>query len=405
MRMKAIVGVFGLAALLTACTATNSPSPSASTATPTSSTGTAVGTDPCPAGTSSELGLCLSDDAISAELAGILRSQFEADELSAVIAGVWHDGQPVLFGALGESMPGVPATPDMHHMLGNLSTPMLTTALLQQVEAGALSLDDRVSTWYPQLLGADAVTIEMLLHNTAGYSQFTGQEDFLAALYADPFRVWTVDEIIAIGTAQGPLFPPGTDWMFSDTNSAVLVGILAQASGTPVAELIQTGILDPLGMHDTTVARDGNWPQPVLQGYDGERGVWENVTHWNPSWAHFAGGIGSNAEDVATFLDALGSGELLSPEFHDVQFAPTIVGIGTNTADKYWAMGFLVLNGWMFMNPGIPGYTGAGGTLPDEGWTMVIYTTPSQATDPAKLSASDIFAEFTKVVSPDHSLL
>ena len=346
----------------------------------------------------------MSDDEISAELAGILRSQFEGDELSAVIAGVWHDGQPVLFGALGETMPGVPATPDMHHMLGNLSTPMLTTALLQQVEAGALSLDDRVSTWYPELLGADEVTIEMLLHNTAGYSQFTGQEDFLAALYANPFRVWTVDEIIDIGTAQGPLFPPGTDWGFSDTNSAVLVGILAQASGTPVAELIQTGILDPLGMHDTTVARDGNWPQPVLQGYDGERGVWENVTYWNPSWAHFAGGVGSNAQDVATFLDALGSGELLTPEFHDVQFAPTIVGIGTNTADKYWAMGFLVLNGWMFMNPGIPGYTGAGGTLPDEGWTMVIYTTPSQATDPAKLSASDIFAEFTKVVSPDHAL-
>ena len=404
MRMTAIVGVFGLAALLTACTATTSPSPSGSTATPTSSTGTAVGTDTCPAGTSLELGLCLSDDAISAELAGILRSQFEGDELSAVIAGVWHDGQPVLFGALGETMPGVPATPDMHHMLGNLSTPMLTTALLQQVEAGALSLDDRVSTWYPELLGADEVTIEMLLHNTAGYSQFTGQEDFLAALYANPFRVWTVDEIIDIGTAQGPLFPPGTDWGFSDTNSAVLVGILAQASGTPVAELIQTGILDPLGMHDTTVARDGNWPQPVLQGYDGERGVWENVTYWNPSWAHFAGGVGSNAQDVATFLDALGSGELLTPEFHDVQFAPTIVGIGTNTADKYWAMGFLVLNGWMFMNPGIPGYTGAGGTLPDEGWTMVIYTTPSQATDPAKLSASDIFAEFTKVVSPDNAL-
>lgn len=360
--------------------------------------------DPCPAGTSSELGLCLADDAISAELAGILRSEFEADELSAVIAGVWHDGRPVLLGALGESMPGVPATPEMHHMLGNLSTPMLTTALLQQVEAGALSLDDRVSAWYPQLPGADAVTIEMLLHNTAGYSQFTGQQDFLAALYADPFRVWTVDEIIAIGTAQGPLFPPGTDWMFSDTNSAVLVGVLAQASGTPVAELIQTGILDPLEMRDTTVARDGNWPQPVLHGYDGERGVWEDVTHWNPSWAHFAGGVGSNAEDVATFLDALGSGDLLSPDFHDVQFAPTIVGTGTNTADKYWAMGFLVLNGWMFMNPAIPGYTGAGGTLPDEGWTMVIYTTASQATDPAKASATDIFVEFTKVVSPDHSL-
>jgi CubicO group peptidase (beta-lactamase class C family) len=167
---------------------------------------------------------------------------------------------------------------------------------------------------------------------------------------------------------------------------------------------MQTGILDPLEMDDTTLARDGDWPQPVLHGYDGERGVWEDVTYWNPSWAHFAGGTGSNAADVAVFLDALGSGELLSDEYHELQFAPTTAGIGTNTDDQYWAMGFLVVNDWVFMNPGIPGYYGAGGTLPDEGWTMVVYTTASQRTDPAVATATEIFRQFTSVVSPAHSL-
>lgn len=395
-----MAGVIGLACalLLSACTvAASDPAPSLTRdAEPTA--------DACLSGTTLQGGLCLAGDEVSEELAGILRAEFEADALSAVIAGVWHDGEPVLFGALGDSMPGIAATPDMHHMLGNLSTPMLTTALLQQVQAGVLDLDDTVATWYPEVPAADTVTVEMLLHNTAGYSQFTGQADFLADLYADPFRVWEIDEIIDIGTAGGPLFEPGTDWMFSDTNSAVLVGILAKATGTPVADLMQTGILDPLEMNDTTLARDGDWPQPVLHGYDGERGVWEDVTYWNPSWAHFAGGTGSNAADVAVFLDALGSGELLSDEYHELQFAPTTAGIGTNTDDQYWAMGFLVVNDWVFMNPGIPGYYGAGGTLPDEGWTMVVYTTPSQRTDPAVATATEIFRQFTSVVAPAHSL-
>jgi len=395
--MMRIACVLGFVVLLAACTAMPAPSP-------TASEGSVLDLDGCPSGTSLQDGLCLSGDEVSEELAGILRSQFEASKLSAVIAGVWHDGKPVLFGALGESMPGVPATPDMHHMLGNLSTPMLTTALLQQVEAGMLELDDTVSKWYPDLPAADTITVEMLLHNTAGYSQFTAQDDFLADLHADPFRVWTIDEIIAIGTEQGTLYEPGTDWMFSDTNSAVLVGLLAKATDTPVEQLIQTGVLDPLGMDDTTLARDGNWPQPVLQGYDGERGVWENVTHWNPSWAHFAGGTGSNAEDVGLFLDALGSGELLSSEYHEIQFAPTTVGIGTNTAQQYWAMGFLVVKDWVFLNPTIPGYMGGGGTLPSEGWTMVVYTTPSQASDPTNPSATDIFRLFTSIVAPEHSL-
>jgi CubicO group peptidase (beta-lactamase class C family) len=192
--------------------------------------------------------------------------------------------------------------------------------------------------------------------------------------------------------------------MFSDTNSAVLVGILALATDRRVEDLIQTGVLDPLAMHDTTLTRDGNWQQPILQGYDGERGVWENVTGWSPSWAHFAGGVGSNAQDVGTFLDALASGELLSSEYHDLQWAPTTVGIGSNKPDQYWAMGFLVVKDWMFLNPTIPGYSGAGATLPDEGWTIVVYTTPSQASDPATPTATDITRRFTGVVSPEHSL-
>jgi len=99
----------------------------------------------CPAGTSLREQLCLADGAIADELSGILHSQFADAQLNAVVAGVWHDGEPVLVGALGESMTDVPATADMHHLLGNLSTPMFTTVVLQQVEAGALSLDDPLS--------------------------------------------------------------------------------------------------------------------------------------------------------------------------------------------------------------------------------------------------------------------
>lgn len=398
MRIWGVAGALAGALLLTSCTATISPSPP-----PSGSAEAEAGN--CPSGTSSRDGLCLSDDAIAEDLAATLRSQFEADELNAVIAGVWHDGEPVLVGALGESMSGVPATPDMHHMLGNLTTPMFTTVVLQQVEAGVLSLDDPLSKWYPELPSADEITIEMLLHNTSGYSQYTEQEEFLQQLYADPFRHWEVDEIIAIGTEGGTVYEPGTDWMFSDTNSTVLMGVLEKATGTPVGELLQTGVFDPLGMDDTTATLDADWLEPVLHGFDGERGVWEDVTHWNPSWAHFAGGLGSNQDDVHLFLDALGSGELLSDELHEMQLAPTTAGIGTNTPEQYWAMGALVLEGWAFLNPGIPGYYGAGGTLLDEGWTMVVYTTASPATDPSHATATEVFRQFTGIVAPEHSLV
>jgi D-alanyl-D-alanine carboxypeptidase len=350
-------------------------------------------------------GLCLSDDPAAAGLADVLHASFTDNKLGAVLAGVWHNGEPVLVGALGESMTGVPATPDMHHFLGNLGTPMYATVVLQQVEAGVIALSDPVSKWLPELPGADQVTLEMLLHNTSGYTQFTAVPAFLDALYANPFRHWDVEDVIPYGVGDGPTWTPGTDWGFSDTNTLIMVDILQKATGRPFADLLQDGVLDPLGMHDTTTTLDADWLDPVLHGYTSERGVWEDATSWNPSWASFAGGVGSNQQDVATFLDALATGELLSPESHELQFAPTLIGIGMNKEGQYWGMGTLVLGDWTFMNPGIPGYDGAGGTLPGEGWTMVVYNTKTPETDQSTPWATEIFRQFTAIVAPEHSLL
>lgn len=348
--------------------------------------------------------LCLTDDLIADELSDILHSQFTDAQLNAVIAGVWHNGEPVLVGALGESMTGVPATADMHHVLGNLTTPMFMTVVLQQIEAGALSLDDPLSTWLPELPAADQVTIDMLLHHTSGYRHYTEIQSFLDELWADPFQQWAIMDIIDIGVAGGPVFTPGTDWLFSDTNNLILQQVIEQVTGRPAGELLQEDIFDPLGMDDSTAAFDANWPSPVLHGYSDERGVWEDVTNWSPTWASAAGAVGSNQEDVRVFLDALGDGSLLSPEFHDLQFAPNTAGLGPWTDEQYWAMGFLQLDGWVFLNPGLSGYYGAGGTIPEEGWTMVVYTTASQAGDQSVPVATDIFRQFTGVVTPENSL-
>ncbi|WP_396655008.1 serine hydrolase domain-containing protein [Microbacterium sp.] len=391
-------GVLVLAVLLLAgCTADPAPP------TPTMSTPVPAA-EGCPAGTTLRNELCLADGAVAEALSDIVHAQFADAQLNAVVAGVWHDGEPVLVGALGESMTGVPATADMHHLLGNLSTPMFTTVVLQQVEAGALSLDDPLSTWFPDLPAADQVTIDMLLHHTSGYRHYTEIPAFLDRLWADPFQHWEIQDLVDIGVAGGPVFTPGTDWLFSDTNTLILQEVIEEVTGRPAGELLKEDIFDVLGMADSTAAFDANWPSPVLHGYSDERGVWEDVTHWSPTWTYTAGGVGADQEDVRVFLDALGEGSLLSPELHALQFAPSTAGLGPWTDEQYWAMGFLQLDGWVFLNPGLSGYYGAGGTIPEEGWTMVVYTTASETGDQSQPTATDIFRQFTAVVTPEHSL-
>ena len=87
---------------------------------------------------------------------------------------------------------------------------MLSTVLLQQVEKGKLSLDDKLSKYFPDLPSADQITVEMLANSTTGYQHYAVLDSFDAAFYANPFKHWTPDELIAYGVQGGPVFTPGT---------------------------------------------------------------------------------------------------------------------------------------------------------------------------------------------------
>jgi CubicO group peptidase (beta-lactamase class C family) len=248
----------------------------------------------CPSGTSLNDRLCVAPGPQAEQAAALVRSTFQNETPGALIFGVWQDGKPLVVGALGNSLTGVPATVDMHHRLGNISTPMLATVLLQQVEAGKLALTDPLSKWFPELPSADVVTIDMLAHHTSGYRQYTAVEAFQKAFYVNPFKRWNVDDVIAFGVAGGPLYPPGTSWNFSDTDILILAKVLEKATGRPFDELVKEGVLDRLGMKNTVPPVNAALPEPVLHSYTGERDVWEDATFWDPSWTGHAGGLGSN---------------------------------------------------------------------------------------------------------------
>jgi D-alanyl-D-alanine carboxypeptidase len=371
----------------------------------TASTSTVAGggsaREHCPRGTTAGGGLCVGSGPTATQAAEMVRSTIQDASLGAVVVGIWSNDKPVLVGALGESMTGVPATVDMHHRTGNITATMLTTALLQQVDQRKLSMSDKLSKWYPNLPSADAITLDMLAHSTSGYQHYPELDSFKKALYQNPFKLWKPDDLIAYGVAGGPLFTPGTNWKFSDTGLVILSQVLEKTTGRPVAQLIQTGVLDPLKMKDTTPPITAKLPEPVLHSYTDERGVWEDATFWDPSWTWYDGGMGSNQDDLRRFIEAVGKGTLLSKASHTAQLAPTTVGLDGNKPGRYYAMGIGVVNGWLFTNPSLQGYWGALGYLPDKGLTIVVYNTITPKADPEKAQATLLLVALSKLLAPD----
>jgi len=153
--------------------------------------------------------------------------------------------------AWGESMAGVPATVDMHFRNGAVAIPQVATVLLQLVDEGVVSLDDRLSTWLPNVAYADEVGLGQLAQMTSGYADYLWSDQFRAAFSADPFRQWTPEELVAMATVRPLVYPPGTNWNYSHTNYVILGLALEEITGRPLDELISERILDPLGMTQT----------------------------------------------------------------------------------------------------------------------------------------------------------
>jgi D-alanyl-D-alanine carboxypeptidase len=360
-------------------------------------------TTDCPSGTTPTGGLCVAHSAEAVKAADLVQSMFKSKALGSVIIGVWKDDKPVVVGAIGESLTGVPATVDMHHRAGNVGHSMVETVLLQQVQMGTLSLSDKLSKYFPALPSADQITIDMLAHSTSGYRQYTVVPAFQAAFHENPFKRWNIDDDIAYGVAGGPQYTPGTSWNFSDTNILILAKVLEKATGKSIEELVQKGVLDPLGMKETTGPANAALRDPVLHGYTGERGVWEDSTFWDPSWTSYAGGWGSDQNDLRKLIEGVGTGKLLSKKSHEAQLAPTTVGLGANTPERYYGYGISVVNGWLLTAPGLQGYHASVGYLPDQKLTVVIYYTTTPEYDNTNRSTL-LFEPLSGILAPSHAV-
>ncbi|PRX17107.1 CubicO group peptidase (beta-lactamase class C family) [Actinoplanes italicus] len=313
--------------------------------------------------------------------------------LSAAIVRVSADGREIVTTAVGESMAGVPATTDMRFRTGAVGITYLATILLQLAEEGAVTLDDPIARWFPELPRAGKVTLRMLGNSSSGYPDYVTHQPFIDRLYADPFRSWSEQELIDLALTRPLWYEPGTNWSYSHANFVILGRILARVTGTPLAEMIRTRIVHPLGL-TTTVSEDGAViPGPVLHSYTTERDRFEDSTYWNPSWTTASGAIlTSDICDLEISARAVGTGRLLSERGLREMLDPGTVGLGGptktcpasicvhHTAERHYGLGVNVRDGWIEQSPSFAGYSAVQTYLPGRDIAIAVATTRGRTT-------------------------
>ena len=301
--------------------------------------------------------------------------------LRAVIVRVEQPGHPTVTRAFGLSMTGVPARPDMQVRIGAVAEMYVGNLILQLQQDGLLNLDDPVGRWLPNLPNADRVTLRMLANFTSGYPDYVPSPEFLAAFTANPFRAWRQQELLDIAFASPPQYEPGTSWNYAHTNYVILGQVIRKVTGHTVGQEIRQRVLVPLGLTHT---RSNNGPAmtgPVLHAFDGERGVYEDSTFFNPSWTLGSGMImTSNIRDMARTAWATGTGALLSRAAFRQMMAPTTVGKGPLTARIHYGLGVVIRGGWVLQNPVFTGYGGTVAYSARDHMTIAVAATPGPST-------------------------
>ena len=203
---------------------------------------------------------------------------------------------------------------------------------------------------------------------TSGIASYTENEQWVDEEISDPHRVWEPEEMAQVGIKDSPLFDPGTEWHYSNTNTVLLGLVLEQVTGETIGELYRERIIEPLGLQDTSFPdlTDSSLPEPHAQGYtlQGQSSGGDPITatEWSPSEAWTAGAMISTVEDLLTYGRALGTGEgLLSPEQQAERLDSFVSDLPPlNQAplkgNLAYGLGLGEDRGWVGHNGEIPGY-------------------------------------------------
>jgi CubicO group peptidase (beta-lactamase class C family) len=145
----------------------------------------------------------------------------------------------------------VKITPATVFHVGSISKQFTAAAVLILARGGKVSLDDPIRKYVPEVPDfGTPITLRQLLHHTSGL------RDWEELLVFDGWRIYgdvvTDADVLAVVARQKELnFPPGSEFIYSNTGYSLLAQVVARVSGESFPNFTASQIFRPLEMRHT----------------------------------------------------------------------------------------------------------------------------------------------------------
>ena len=240
-----------------------------------------------------------------------LFAQFKTEGSPGCAVGAVQDGGLVHAGGYGMANLdyNIPLNARSVFYLASVSKQFTAFAIALAAQEGKLSLDDDVRKYIPELPDYETpVTIRHLVHHTSGVRDYLTLIP-LSGRHSDDN--WTDAALLGLITRQKALnFPPGSEFLYSNTGYVLLAEVVKRATGQPLSKYAEAKIFKPLGMNDTHFHDDASVvvPRRVI-GYVNAPEGWR-MNHWFSFDKVGDGGLYSTIEDLAKWDANFYSGQV-----------------------------------------------------------------------------------------------
>jgi CubicO group peptidase (beta-lactamase class C family) len=127
--------------------------------------------------------------------------------------------------------------------IASVTKQFTSAVILKLTELQQLTLTDKLSSYWPDFPNGINISIENLLSHTSGIYDWTNN--------TIGFSPTGEKTLIAFLKTKNPVFPPGTNWRYSNSNYSLLGYIIEKVTGLSYENAVRKYIFNPLQMTDS----------------------------------------------------------------------------------------------------------------------------------------------------------
>lgn len=199
------------------------------------------------------------------------------------------------------------ANVNTQYRIGSISKTFTAVLIMKAFEEKKISLDQKLSEFYPEIPNAEKISIENLLQHRTGIHNLTSEAEF----WQYNTKPQTESSLISIIKKYKSDFEPGSKHEYSNSNYILLGFILEKIYKKPYAVLLKDKITKPLKLTLTEVGGKIDPSKDQAKAYQYINGTYVVSSETDMSIPIGAGNIISTPRDLLTFILGLENGKLV----------------------------------------------------------------------------------------------